>query len=69
MTNHMIKDVVGVFSIMAAHFVRSCCACVSRTLRNGTVHPANRRLQLPEDGLCKPEHVAANIIILNTLRI
>jgi len=26
---------------------------------------AKRRLQLPDDGLCKPKHVGANIIVSN----
>jgi len=32
-----IQVVVGVFSIMAAHFVQSCCACVLCTVQNETV--------------------------------
>jgi len=30
---------------------------------------AKRRLQLPDDGLCKLKHVGANIIVLNVLTI
>ena len=30
---------------------------------------AKHRLQLPDDGLCKPKHVAATFIIVNVLII
>jgi len=35
----------------------------------GNVILAKHRLQLPNDGLCKPTHVGATVIILNAVII
>jgi len=49
-------SILEVIGTVAAHFLQSCYACGSCT---------QYTIQLPDDGLCKPKHVGATIIILN----